>query len=117
MNAFGRIGVPQLIFPLRGNARRLGDSPSTWTIFKLTHYPEFMDAGSGRVTFKGRPSRPEPPAGRPMTGVVLRIVRGQSHGFIRTTDDREVFFHRSDVTGSSFNDLATGDRVTFRVTA
>jgi len=51
-----------------------------------------------------------------MTGVVLRIVRGQSHGFIRTTEDREVFFHRSDVTHSSFNDLATGDPVTFRWT-
>jgi len=51
-----------------------------------------------------------------MTGVVIRIVHGQSHGFIRTTENREVFFHRSDVTGSSFNDLAPGDRVTFRLT-
>ena len=51
-----------------------------------------------------------------MTGVVIRIVHGQSHGFIRTTEDREVFFHRSDVTGSSFNDLAPGDPVTFNVT-
>ena len=50
-----------------------------------------------------------------MTGVVGRIVLGQSHGFIRTTEDRKVFFHRSDVT-SSFNDLAPGDRVTFRLT-
>jgi cold shock CspA family protein len=51
-----------------------------------------------------------------MTGVVVRIIRGQSHGFIRTTEDREVFFHRSDVAGGSFNDLAPGDPVTFRVT-
>ena len=51
-----------------------------------------------------------------MTGVVLRIVRGQSHGFIRTTEDREVFFHRSDVTGGSFVDLAPGDTVTFKLT-
>jgi cold shock CspA family protein len=43
-----------------------------------------------------------------MTRVVVQIVRGQSHGFIQTTEDREVFFHRSDVTGGSFNDLATG---------
>jgi cold shock CspA family protein len=69
-----------------------------------------------RVTRKGRPSWPEPPAGRPMTGVVGRIVRGQSYGFIQTTEHREVFFHRSDVTRSSFNDLATGDPVTFRLT-
>ena len=51
-----------------------------------------------------------------MTGMVDRIVRGQSYGFIRTTEDREVFFHRSGVTGSSFNDLAPGDPVTFRLT-
>ena len=51
-----------------------------------------------------------------MTGVIIRIVHGQSHGFIRTTVDREVFFHRSDVTGGSFNDLATDDPVTFRLT-
>ena len=50
-----------------------------------------------------------------MTGMVGRIVRGQSYGFIRTTEDREVFFHRSDAL-SSFNDLATGDPVTFRLT-
>src|SRR5438552_3854053 len=72
---------------------------------------------SGPSRGLSRPGRPRRPAGRPMAGVVLRIVRGQSHGFIRTTEDREVFFHRSDVTGSSFNDLASGDRVTFRVTA
>ena len=51
-----------------------------------------------------------------MTGMVDRIVRGQSYGFIRTTEDREVFFHRADVTHSSFNDLAAGDPVTFRLT-
>src|SRR2546428_4924827 len=31
--------------------------------------------------------------------------RSWTHGVIRTTEDREVFFHRSDVTLSSFNDL------------
>ena len=57
-----------------------------------------------RVMRKGKPSRPEPPEGRPMTGMVGRIVRGQSYGFIRTTEGCEVFFHRSDVTHSSFHD-------------
>ncbi len=50
-----------------------------------------------------------------MTGVVVRVVRGQSHGFIRATAYRAVFFHRKDVPDGSFNDLATGNRVTFRV--
>ena len=47
---------------------------------------------------------------------IVRIVRGQSHGFIRATDGREVFFHRSDVAGSAFNDLADGDPVSFTLT-
>jgi cold shock CspA family protein len=68
-----------------------------------------------RVTRKVSPPWSEPPEGRPMTGMIDRIVRGQSYGFIRTSDAREVFFHRADVTRSSFNDLAPGDRVTFRL--
>jgi cold shock CspA family protein len=41
---------------------------------------------------------------------------GQGHGFIRLTDDRQVFFHRSDVReGTSFNEFAVGDAVTFEL--
>jgi cold shock CspA family protein len=41
---------------------------------------------------------------------------GQSHGFLRGADRREVFFHRSDVEeGTSFNDLAAGDPVEFEL--
>jgi cold shock CspA family protein len=41
---------------------------------------------------------------------------GQGHGFIRQTSDRKVFFHRSDLCeGTSFHDLAVGDRVTFEL--
>ena len=64
----------------------------------------------------GKPNQPLPPTGRPARGQIVRIHSGQSHGFIRDEDSREVFFHRSDVTRSSFNDLATGDPVTFRLT-
>ena len=42
----------------------------------------------------------------------MTLFIGQGHGFIRLANDREVFFHRSDVReGTSFNDLAVGDRV------
>jgi hypothetical protein len=35
---------------------------------------------------------------------------GQGHGFIRLTDGRKVFFHRSDLPdGASFSDFAVGD--------
>jgi cold shock CspA family protein len=41
---------------------------------------------------------------------------GQSHGFIRLADDREIFFHRSDVCeGTSFNALVVGESVTFEL--
>ena len=64
------------------------------------------------LTRTSQASRPEPPAGRPMSGVVVRIVRGQSHGFIRTTEDREVFFHRSEVTFRVTDDTVSGPRAT-----
>lgn len=39
---------------------------------------------------------------------------GQGHGFIRLANHRDVFFHRSDLSeGTSFNELAVGDPVTF----
>ena len=39
---------------------------------------------------------------------------GQGHGFIRLSNDREVYFHRADLLdGVSFNDLQIGDVVKF----
>ena len=46
----------------------------------------------------GKPNQPQPPTGRPTSGRVVRIHAGQSHGFIKAVDSREVFFHRSDTT-------------------
>jgi cold shock CspA family protein len=44
----------------------------------------------------------------------VTLFIGQGHGFIRLANDREVFFHRSDVRdGVSFNDFAVGDTVGF----
>jgi cold shock CspA family protein len=64
----------------------------------------------------GKNSRPEV-HGELTTGRIVRIVRGQGHGFIRAKDGGEVFFHRSDVPNDTFNDLTVGDHVTFeRVT-
>jgi cold shock CspA family protein len=55
-----------------------------------------------------RPTLP----GRPTIGRITRLSHGQGHGFLRAEDDREVYFHRADVTGG-FNDLVVGDAVTF----
>jgi cold shock CspA family protein len=50
-----------------------------------------------------------------MTGRIVRILHGQSHGFIRADDNRQLFFHRSDVRVALFNVLAVRDRVAFEV--
>ena len=55
------------------------------------------------------------PCGRPTSGRVIRIHAGQSHGFIRDADSREVFFHRSDTTFGTFNKLIVGDKVAFEL--
>lgn len=52
--------------------------------------------------------------GVPAAGRVVKLMVGQGHGFIRLTDDREVFFHRADLEeGTSINDLTIGDTVVF----
>jgi cold shock CspA family protein len=60
--------------------------------------------------------RPEERRGTPSSGRIVTLFIGQGHGFIRLTNNREVFFHRSDVReGTSFNDFAVGDAVTFEL--
>lgn len=57
---------------------------------------------------------PEEPRGRPRSGRIVTLVLGQGHGFIRLTDRRKVFFHRSDLReGTPFGGLAVGEVVTF----
>jgi len=60
--------------------------------------------------------RPAERRGTPSSGRIVTLFIGQGHGFIRLTNDREVFFHRSDVReGTSFNDFAVGDAVTLEL--
>jgi cold shock CspA family protein len=43
-------------------------------------------------------------------------VLGQGHGFIRLSDRRNVFFHKSDLReGTRFGDLAIGEVLTFEL--
>jgi cold shock CspA family protein len=77
-----------------------------------------MRGAVGR-TAPARKQAVAPPAerrGKPSSGRIVTLFVGQAHGFIRLTDDRHVFFHRSDVRdGTSFNDFAVGDAVTFEL--
>ena len=70
--------------------------------------------GKTAPTHKVAGARPPERRGVPSTGRIVTLFIGQGHGFIRLANDREVFFHRSDVRESlSFNDLAVGDTVKF----
>ena len=73
------------------------------------------------VVRKAAPSHRQPgprpaPRGILSVGRIVKLMVGQGHGFIRLADEREVFFHRSDVRdGESINDFAVGDEVTFEL--
>ena len=60
--------------------------------------------------------RPADRRGTPSSGRIVTLMLGQGHGFIQLRNARKVFFHRSDLSeGTSFNDLAVGNRVTFEL--
>jgi cold shock CspA family protein len=62
------------------------------------------------------PARPPDRRGTVTAGRIAKLCVGQGHGFIRLTNDREVYFHRSDVCeGSSINDLVIGETVMFEL--
>jgi hypothetical protein len=62
------------------------------------------------------PGRPSERRGAFCTGRIVKLLIGQSHGFIRLASGREIYFHRSDLEdGISFNDFAVGDAVSFEL--
>jgi cold shock CspA family protein len=70
-------------------------------------------ATAARKVPAGRPAEPE---GTPRSGRIVALVLGQGHGFIRLTDGRKVFFHRSDLPeGKSFSEFEVGDSVVFEL--
>jgi CspA family cold shock protein len=46
-------------------------------------------------------------------GTIKRIVRDRGFGFIRSTDGKEVFFHRSALMGMDLRSLSEGQKVEF----
>ena len=60
--------------------------------------------------------RPADARGTPSAGRIVMLFIGQSYGFIRLANRRDVFFHRSDLSnGVAFNKFAVGDDVTFEL--
>jgi len=73
------------------------------------------------VVRKAAPARkaaavPTERRGTPSSGRIVTLFIGQAYGYIRLVNDREVFFHRSDVRErATFNNLSVGDAVTFEL--
>jgi cold shock CspA family protein len=62
------------------------------------------------------PPRPSERRGIASAGCIADLRTGQGHGFIRIAGGREIYFHRSDLDkGTSFNDFAIGQTVTFEL--
>jgi cold shock CspA family protein/ribosome-associated translation inhibitor RaiA len=57
----------------------------------------------GRVKFHAAPAR----------AVVARVLSDEGFGFLRTADDREIYFHARSVLGGRFGTLCVGDEVRF----
>ena len=82
--------------------------------------PLECDFANSRTTSTGFSRRGSNAARRTPRHAELRSHRHArartGHGFIRLTSTRKVFFHRSDLCeGTSFADLAVGNRVTFEL--
>ncbi len=50
-----------------------------------------------------------------MQGTVKRVIRDRGFGFIRSTEGKEIFFHRSSLEGLNFDTLKEGQAVEFEV--
>jgi len=48
-------------------------------------------------------------------GTIKKLVSDRGFGFIAQDDGKEVFFHRSQVTGDRFDSLKEGEKVTFEM--
>ena len=47
------------------------------------------------------------------TGTIKKLVSDRGFGFIQQSDGTDLFFHRSSVTGASFDGLGEGQTVTY----
>ncbi len=77
-----------------------------------------FSAGRGRGRPSGPRRAPAPSAARVVSGPKVRgrikkMVRERGFGFIRGDDGKEVFFHRSGLAGSDYDNLAEGDAVEY----
>jgi cold shock CspA family protein len=49
----------------------------------------------------------------PPHGTISSLVPERDHGFISTSDGREIYFHRNSIADGKFGDLKVGQEVRF----
>ena len=49
----------------------------------------------------------------PLQGTIASLHADRSHGFIKSADGREIYFHRNSVEGGAFDALSVGEDVRF----
>ena len=51
-----------------------------------------------------------------MTGIIKTLISDKKFGFIsREGEEKDLFFHHSDLKGVEFDELKVGDKVTFEI--
>ena len=50
---------------------------------------------------------------KPATAIIAALIAEDNYGFLKTDDEREIYFHRNSVASGGFDKLAVGDRVSF----
>jgi len=77
----------------------------------------YAAARRGRSRGRGRrsgASGPTPaPTGPKSKGKIKKMVRDRGFGFIRGDDGKEVFFHRSGMNGTDYDNISEGDTVEY----
>ncbi len=77
----------------------------------------YAAARRGRSRGRGRrsgASGPTPaPTGPKSKGRIKKMVRDRGFGFIRGDDGKEVFFHRSGMNGTDYDNISEGDTVEY----
>ena len=49
------------------------------------------------------------------SGTIKKVMKDRGFGFIRTSDGKEIFFHKSECRNCDFNALDQGQQVEFEV--
>jgi len=68
---------------------------------------------SGRGRGRRGAARAPAPTGPKARGRIKKMVRDRGFGFIRGDDGKEVFFHRSGMAGSDYDQISEGDAVEY----